>query len=93
MTATPMLRRPSVARRTTESGSGPPPARRRQPRLLRRQLLLRIFTLTAFLAAWETVSHIGLGGFVQYISNPADALSAGWTMIESGELWTSDRLA
>ena len=93
MTSTPMLRRPSVARRTTESGSGPPPARRRQPRLLRRQLLLPIFTLTVFLAAWETVSHLGLGGFVQYISSPSGCASAFWTMIENGELWPSVRVS
>jgi ABC-type nitrate/sulfonate/bicarbonate transport system permease component len=93
MTSTPMLRRPSVARRTAEPGSGPPPARRRRPRLLRRQLLLPIFTLTVFPAVWETVSHLGLGGFVQYISSPSGCASAFWTMIENGELWPSVRVS
>jgi ABC-type nitrate/sulfonate/bicarbonate transport system permease component len=92
VTSMPTLRRPSVGRRGNESGSSPPTAARREPRL-RRQLLLPILTLSVFLAVWEIVAQIGLGGFVQYISSPSGSASALWTMIENGELWPSVRVS
>jgi ABC-type nitrate/sulfonate/bicarbonate transport system permease component len=45
--------------------------------------------LTA-LVVWQLLSGARfLGIWTTYISNPADALSAGWTMTTSGELWTN----
>jgi NitT/TauT family transport system permease protein len=93
MTSLTTIRRPSAGRRGNESGSSPPTVRRRPPRVLRRQLLLPILTLTVFLAIWEIVSHLGLGGFVQYISSPSGSASAFWAMIENGELWPSVRVS
>src|SRR5690606_17406577 len=86
------LRRPSVGRRT-ESGTGPPPAARSADRRNRRRWALPLLTLAIFLAVWEILSRLGLGGFVQYISSPSGSASALWTMIENGELWPSVRVS
>jgi ABC-type nitrate/sulfonate/bicarbonate transport system permease component len=92
MTSPATLRRPSVGRRA-ESGSGPPTATR-TPRLAdRRRWALPLLTLAVFLAVWEIVSHLGIGGFVQYISSPSGSASAFWTMVQNGELWPSVRVS
>jgi ABC-type nitrate/sulfonate/bicarbonate transport system permease component len=92
MTSVSTPRRPA-ARRRAGSASTPPAARRRSPRVFRRQVVLPVLTLTIFLAVWEIVAGVGLGGFVQYISSPSGSASAFWTMIENGELWPSVRVS
>jgi NitT/TauT family transport system permease protein len=92
MTSLVTLRRPSAGKRS-EPGSGPPTAPRAGARPNRQRWVLPIITLGIFLAVWEIVSHLGLGGFVQYISSPSGSASAFWTMIENGELWPSVRVS
>jgi ABC-type nitrate/sulfonate/bicarbonate transport system permease component len=46
--------------------------------------------ILAALALWQLVSAMHwLGLWVDYVSNPIDAASAGWKMTTSGELWTN----
>jgi ABC-type nitrate/sulfonate/bicarbonate transport system permease component len=92
VTSLATLRRPSV-RGQSESGTGPPSATRTAAPSNRRRYVLPLITLTVSLAVWEIVSHLGLGGFVQYISSPSGSASAFWKMIENGELWPSVRVS
>jgi ABC-type nitrate/sulfonate/bicarbonate transport system permease component len=92
VTSLATLRRPTV-RGQSESGTGPPSATRTAAPSSRRRYVLPLITLTVSLAVWEIVSHLGLGGFVQYISSPSGSASAFWKMIENGELWPSVRVS
>jgi ABC-type nitrate/sulfonate/bicarbonate transport system permease component len=91
VTSLATLRRSTVGRRSQE-GTGPP-APPPPSGLRSRKVWLPLVTLAAFLAVWEVVSHLGLGGFVQYISSPSGSASALWTMVENGELWPSVRVS
>ncbi len=45
------------------------------------------FTVVAVLAVWSILTY---GGFIKpsyFLPKPTDVLSAGWTMIQKGELW------
>jgi NitT/TauT family transport system permease protein len=60
------------------------------PRLLGERLLLPLAAVLIVLAVWQLVSAMSwLGVWTSYISNPLEAVSAGWEMATSGELWTN----
>jgi NitT/TauT family transport system permease protein len=51
---------------------------------------LPVAGIVAALIVWQLLSGARfLGIWTTYISNPADALSAGWHMTADGELWTN----
>jgi NitT/TauT family transport system permease protein len=54
------------------------------------RIALPVGALIVVLAIWQLVSAwSGLGVWVQYISSPVDAISAGWGLLTSGELWSN----
>jgi ABC-type nitrate/sulfonate/bicarbonate transport system permease component len=57
-----------------------------------RRLALPALGIAIALVVWQIVSAMHwLGLWVDYISSPVDAASAGWNMTASGELWTNAR--
>lgn len=53
---------------------------------------LPLLAIAIVLGIWQAISEMTwLGLWVDYISSPAAAASAGWTMATSGELWTNAR--